>query len=57
MLAVDLKNFMTKVKKYSEEKVINKKVEEFFVNQFKELKKTIVNYFTMTKKYKEKFIL
>lgn len=32
MLAVDLKNFMTKVKKYSEEKVINKKVEEFFVN-------------------------
>jgi len=56
MLAVDLKKFIGEVEKYKEGLEVDFKKEQKFIEEFRELKKTIVNYFTMTKKYKEKFL-
>ena len=56
MLAIDLKKFISQVERYKEEKKPNLQRENKYIEDFKELKKTIINYFTMTKKYKEKFL-
>ena len=55
MLAVDLKKFLTQVEIYRTEQPSVVK-EKMYIDEFKELKKTIVNYYAMTKKYKEKFV-
>ena len=56
LLAVDLKKFIGKVEAYKGEGKVNVELEKQYVDEFKELKKTIVNYYTMAKKYKEKFL-
>ncbi len=56
LLAVDLKQFIGRVEFYKGEGKGNGELEKQYVDEFKELKKTIVNYYTMAKKYKEKFL-
>lgn len=53
---MDLKKFIGKVEAYKGERKVNVELEKQYVDEFKELKKTIVNYYTMAKKYKEKFL-
>ena len=56
MLAVDLKKFMEEVEKSISEDMLSEGKTWDLQDQFKTLKKSIVNLFTCTKNYKEKFV-
>jgi hypothetical protein len=56
LLAVDLKNFMAEVEKAAKEDLLNEGMIWNLQDQFRTLKKTIVNLTTCTKNYKEKFV-
>jgi hypothetical protein len=56
LLAVDLKNFFKKVDYLEKNNLLVESLIEELLEDFKTIKSNIVNYTTMTKKYKEKFI-
>ena len=56
LLAVDLKKFMEEVEKSLSEDMLSEGKIWDLQDQFKTLKKSIVNLFTCTKNYKEKFV-
>ena len=56
LLAVDLKKFMEEVEKSISEDMLSEGKIWDLQDQFKTLKKSIVNLFTCTKNYKEKFV-
>lgn len=56
MLAVDFKKFMKIVEEWDLAGSLTEEAIEELNDQFKVLKKQIVNYYTCTKKFKDKFV-
>ena len=56
LLAVDLKKFMEEVEQCFSEKMLTEGKIWDLQDQFRTLKKSIVNLYTCTKNYKEKFV-
>ena len=56
MLAADLKMFITSVEQAEAKKALTHQLIAAFQDNFKVLKKSIVNYYTCTKSFKEKFV-
>lgn len=56
MLAVDLKNFLADTEAQNNENKLSPEVIWNLQERFRILKKQIVNFYTCTKNYKEKFV-
>ncbi len=56
MLAVDLKNFLADTETQNNENKLSPEVIWNLQERFRILKKQIVNFYTCTKNYKEKFV-
>ena len=56
LLAADLKAFVIGIEEMGKEGPLDESVIEMMTEKFKNLKKQIVNYYTCTKNFKEKFV-